>query len=99
MREVNNETSSSVPIFFHSKLIETSPIGAGKFFSANRRDFNQIRMEKNRRRSAYIVYNFAHVCLSNLGPIRVALTSQVLSTDTKFSLSQSRVTLPLKQTL
>jgi len=37
-----------------------------------------------------------HVRLSTLKPIRAALTFQDLSTDTKFSPSQSRVTLPLK---
>jgi len=35
------------------------------------------------------------VRLSTLGPIRAALTSQDLSSDTKFSPSQSRVMLPL----
>ena len=37
------------------------------------------------------------VSLSTSEPIRAALTSQDLSTDTKFSPSQSRVTLPLKR--
>ena len=53
-------------------------------------------MEKNRHGSAYFVNNFVHVRLPTFEPIRAALTSQDLSFDTKFSPSQSRVTLPLK---
>ena len=52
-------------------------------------------MEKTRRGSAYFVNNFVHVRLPTLEPIRAALTSQEISFDTKFSPSQSRVTLPL----
>ena len=94
VHEVMNKNTASAPSFFYLNSFETTLIGAAKFFCANWRGFNQIRMEKNRRGSAYFVYNFAHVRLSTLGPIRAALTSQVLSTDTKFSPSQSRVTLP-----
>jgi len=65
------------------------------FLSANRRGFNRIRIEKNRRWRVSFVNNFVHVRLSNLGPIRAALTFPDLSSDTKFSHSQSRVTLSL----
>ena len=43
--------------------------------------------------SAYFVNNFVHVRLPTLEPIRAALTSQNLLFDTKFSPSQSHVTL------
>ena len=36
VHEVINENSASAPIFYHSNSFETSPIGAEKFFSANR---------------------------------------------------------------
>ena len=36
VHEVINENSASAPIFCHSNLIETSPIGAEKFCSVDR---------------------------------------------------------------
>ena len=50
---------------------------------------------KNRRWGTIFVNYFVHTHLSTLKPIRAALTSQDLSSDTKFGPSQSRVTLPL----
>ena len=76
-----------------SSIFSCSPIGGDKFINANRRGFKQIRMVNNRRWSAYFINNFAR--LSTLKPIRAALTSQDLSSYTKFAPTQSRVTLPL----
>jgi len=39
------------------------------------------------------------MCLSTLGPICAALTSQDLSSDTKFAPTQSRETLAFKRKL
>ena len=36
VHEIINKNSASAPIFFHSNLFETSPIGAARFISANR---------------------------------------------------------------
>ena len=52
-------------------------------------------MVNNTRWSAYFINNFVHARLSTLKPIRAALTSQDLSSDTKFAPTQSRVMLPL----
>ena len=74
-------------------ILSRSPIGAKKIFSTDRRGFIQIWMVKNRRWSDYFVNNFVHERLSTLKPIRAALTSRDLYSDTKFSQSQSRVKL------
>jgi len=50
---------------------------------------------KNRATLTYNARIFANTPLSELIYIRAALTSRDLSSDTKFSQSQSRVTLPL----
>ena len=54
-------------------------------------------MVNNRRWRAYFINYFVHARLSTLKPIRAALTSQDLSSGTKFAQTQSRVTLPLSK--
>ena len=49
-----------------------------------------------RKTANKFIRNFVYTNLSTTGPIRGALTSQDLSSDTKFSPSQSHETLPLK---
>ena len=77
---------------------------------SNFRELREVRMffrENELRKTPFFSYEakrnelrkkpyFVHTHLSTLKPIRAALTSRDLSSDTKFSLSQSRVTLPLR---
>ena len=95
VHEVTNVFWASLPPFCLSNSAETLPKGAAELCSALRKGFSRIRKAKWRRWSTKNVHIFSHTSLLEIIYICAALTSQVLSTDTKFSSSQSRETLPL----
>ena len=77
-------------------FLPRSPKGATEFCGALQKGFSRIRKAKWRRGSTKNARIFVYTPLSGLIYNCAALTSQALSSDTKFSPSQSRETLPLK---